>query len=112
MTRHISRRGALAGLVALAGCIAGAARAAPATHVVTITRMAFASPPGPLAVGDEIVWRNEDLFRHTATARDGSFDLDLPPGEEARLTLASAGQIEVFCRFHPGMTLGLTVTDA
>lgn len=112
MTRHLSRRGALAGLAALACAMAGAVKAATATHVVAITKMKFAPPAGPLAVGDQIVWRNQDIFRHTATARDGSFDLDLPPGEEATLTLAAAGQIEVFCRFHPGMTLVLSVTGA
>ncbi|MCX8509020.1 MAG: hypothetical protein ORN49_09130, partial [Rhodobacteraceae bacterium] len=81
------------------------AGAVQAGHLITINRVKFGQPPVPLMVGDVIVWCNQDLFRHTATARDGTFDLDLPSATEARLPLMAAGKIEVFCRFHPGMKL-------
>ena len=60
-------------------------------------------------MGDVIVWQNNDILRHTATARDGSFDVDLPPGTSSRLTLATAGSFAFFCKFHPGMTGTLVV---
>lgn len=107
----VSRRATLAGLSSLFGMRA-AACSAPTDHVITITRMKFGPAPQPLAVGDVVVWDNKDLFRHTATARDGLFDLDLPPGKQAHVTLMTAGEIEVFCRFHPGMVLKLTVNPA
>ncbi|MGO6969504.1 hypothetical protein [Rhizobium leguminosarum] len=44
------------------------------------------------------------VFRHTATARDKSFDIDLPPKSEGRMTVAQAGAIDFYCRFHPAMT--------
>lgn len=112
MTTALSRRATLAGLAGLTGLAAAGARAAAATHSITITRMAFVAPAGPLAVGDTVLWDNQDVFRHTATARDESFDLDLPPGGQAQMTLTAAGPVEVFCRYHPGMKLALTVVDA
>ena len=66
--------------------------------------------PAELPVGDVIIWRNNDMFRHTATDRDGSFDVDLPPKAEARLVLESAGSIEFYCRLHSGMVGTLTVS--
>lgn len=109
----LSRRTALAGLTAVLAGGTGAVRAAaPAEHVVTVGKMSFGPAPALLVVGDVIVWTNKDPVRHTATARDGSFDIDLPPGTEGRLTLQTPGEIEVYCRFHPGMKLTLTVSPA
>lgn len=108
----LSRRRALAVLTALLGGLAGPVRAAPAEHVITLGKMKFGPPPDTLLVGDVIVWVNDDPVRHTATARDGSFDIDLPPGKEGRVILAAAGEVEAFCRFHPGMKLKLTVKSA
>lgn len=113
MTRTaLSRRRVLAGLTALLGGLAGPVQAAPAEHVIPLGKMKFGAAPDRLLVGDVIVWVNQDPVRHTATARDGSFDIDLPPGKEGRLILAAAGEVEVFCRFHPGMKLNLTVKSA
>lgn len=108
----LTRRTALAGLTVLLGGLAGTARAAPAEHEVILGKMKFGPAPAPLLVGDVIVWVNKDPVRHTATARDGSFDIDLPPGKEGRLIVAAAGEVEVFCRFHPGMKLKLMVGSA
>jgi plastocyanin len=88
---------------------AAPAWAAPRVHTVAIRDMAFGPAPAPLRVGDVVEWLNADIFRHTATARDRSFDLDLPPKGRARTTLKSAGTIEVYCRYHPGMTVRLAV---
>ena len=51
-----------------------------------------------------ILWINKDIFRHTATARDRGFDVDLAPGAHARTTVSQAGTFSYYCRFHPGMT--------
>lgn len=80
-----------------------------AEHEIRIKGMAFGSGIGELKVGDVIVWRNDDMFRHTATARDGSFDVDLPPKSVRRTTLARPGAIEYHCRFHRGMVARLDV---
>lgn len=81
-----------------------------AEYTVVIEKMRFGPVPEVLHPGDVIIWENQDLFRHTATARDKSFDLDLPAGAVARMEVDAVGTIEVFCRFHPGMKTTLTVT--
>jgi plastocyanin len=79
-------------------------------YSVVIENLKFGPLPADLHVGDVIVWQNKDLFRHTATARDDSFDVDLPAGAEGKMTLEHAGTFDFFCRFHPGMTGTLAVS--
>jgi plastocyanin len=97
--------------VAVAGVLALAAPAcrAPASYTITIAGLAFGRPPTTLRVGDVIVWVNTDIFQHTATARDGSFDVILPPKGRARIVLRRAGAAQFYCRYHPGMTGVLAV---
>ena len=83
--------------------------AAAAEYEIAMAKMKFAAAPAGLRVGDVIVWRNNDMFRHTATARDKSFDVDLPPKSEKRLTIEKAGSFTYYCRFHPAMTGKLEV---
>ena len=64
--------------------------------------------PNTLKVGDTILWRNVDMFRHTATAKPG-FDLDLAPGAQGEVTLKNPGTLTVICRYHPNMTMRLAV---
>ena len=73
-------------------------------------KMRFGPSPAGLRVGDTVVWINRDLFRHTATARDGAFDIDLAPGASGRTVMRTAGRLPYICRFHPGMTGQLTVS--
>ncbi|MBB5575885.1 plastocyanin [Rhizobium paranaense] len=78
--------------------------AKPAEYQIAIANMKFGSPPATLHVGDVIVWHNDDIFRHTATARDGSFDIDLPAKSQGKMTIERAGPVKFYCRFHPTMT--------
>ena len=103
------RGAAAAALLALAA--AGCAKPPPRTFTVTIAQMAFGPTPSDARVGDVIQWVNADIFQHTATARDGGFDVDLPPKASARTTLRRAGAIAFYCRYHPGMSGSLTVAD-
>lgn len=85
------------------------ATAAPRTHIVVIDKMKFGPMPAAVRLGDRIVWVNKDLFRHTATAKDGSFNVDLPPGTQAGSVVKKSGIIAVVCRYHPGMRATLKV---
>lgn len=87
----------------------GPADAAPKVHTVMMDKMAFGPAPTGVRVGDVILWVNKDMFRHTASARDKSFDVDLAPRAQARTTLTRAGVITYYCRYHPGMTGTITV---
>ena len=60
-------------------------------------------------VGDTIECINKDFFAHTATARNGDWDVNLPPKKNGSLILKKAGTVEYFCRFHPNMKASLVV---
>jgi plastocyanin len=93
--------GALA--LCLVSLVSAALGAGPWVHKITIDDLAFGPAPGGLHVNDIVEWTNSDILRHTATATDGSFDVDLPAGATARTILKRAGDVTYVCRFHPGM---------
>jgi plastocyanin len=106
--RAIPRRLLLA-VVAGAALAAVPASAAPKVHVVTIRQMTFGPTPVGLRVGDVVEWVNSDIFLHSATAKDKSFDVELKPKAHVRMTLKRAGTLAFFCRYHLGMTGWLVV---
>jgi len=61
-------------------------------------------------VGDTIEWINKDVLAHTATARNGDFDVMLPPKKTGTLVVTKAGTFEYYCSFHPNMKASLTVS--
>jgi hypothetical protein len=60
-------------------------------------------------VGDIIEWINRDVLAHTATARNGDFDVTMPPKKTVRLVLKKAGSVEYYCRYHPNMKATLKI---
>ena len=108
-TKRIVRGGALAAMMllsplALQSSASAAPKPASKVHTVVINKMTFGPAPVGVRAGDVVVWVNKDIFRHTATARDRSFDVDLQPGKSARTVVRKAGTISYYCRYHPGMT--------
>ena len=77
--------------------------AGPQVHRIGIDKLEFGPAPGGLHVNDIVEWTNSDILQHTATATDGSFDIDLPAGATGRTILKRAGGVAYVCRFHPGM---------
>jgi plastocyanin len=75
----------------------------PKVHRIGIDKLAFGPAPAGLHVNDIVEWTNSDILRHTATATDGSFDIDLPAGATGRTILKRAGDVTYVCRYHPGM---------
>jgi plastocyanin len=61
-------------------------------------------------VGDTIEWINKDVFVHSATARNGDWDVELPPEKTVKIILKKAGTIDYYCRFHPNMKATLTIS--
>jgi plastocyanin len=76
--------------------------AAAATHIVVIKQMQFAPVP-QLKAGDVVEFVNRDIFRHSVTATNGRFNLDLAPGTSGKLSINSAGGATFYCKYHPGM---------
>jgi Plastocyanin len=108
----------LVGMLALTGGIAPVSATStakqPATaqarrvHVIAIDKMQYGPMPTDVRAGDVIEWTNHDILEHSATARDGHFDVDLKPGTSGRITVV-AGTLVFFCKFHPGMTGAVVV---
>jgi len=89
---------------ALLLCAAEApATAAPHSYTIVIDKLKFGPVPAQLHKGDTIMWVNKDLFRHSATAADHSFDVDLMPGKAGKTVLTKSGSIPFVCRYHPNM---------
>ncbi len=97
----------LAAMVAIAATIGSTTshRAVGAdTHRIVMEDVAFSPADLKIRVGDVAEWVNRDIVAHTATAKDGSWDVDLAPGRTMRVTLGRAGTFDYDCRYHPNMT--------
>ena len=79
------------------------------THTVLMKQMKYGPLPQNVKVGDRIIWKNADVVRHTATARDGSFNVDLPARSQRTVTVRKPGTIPFYCTYHPAMKGALIV---
>ena len=91
----------------LFGMIAVPAQAA--TIQITMQDLVFAPVEVAAKVGDTIEWINKDVLAHTATARNGDFDVTTPPKKTVTSVLKKAGSVEYYCCFHPNMKAVLTI---
>ncbi len=100
--------------IVLIAAAVGTAIAGPAqseTIAVTINNVAYGPATISARVGDTIVWSNNDIVAHTATARDKSWDFNILPKKTASFAVRKAGDIEYYCRFHPNMVGHIKVTE-
>ena len=80
-----------------------------ATIQVVMENLVVSPAAASAKVGDTVEWINKDIFVHTATARNGDFDVNMPPKQTVTSVLKKAGTVEYYCRFHPNMKAILTV---
>jgi plastocyanin len=80
-----------------------------ATIQITMENLVISPAQVTAKVGDTIEWINKDILAHTATARNGDWDVLLPPKKNGTLVQKKAGTIDYSCRFHPNMKATLTV---
>jgi plastocyanin len=80
-----------------------------ATIQITMENLVISPAEATARVGDTIEWINKDIFAHTATARNGDWDVTMPPKKTVSSVLKKAGTIDYYCRFHPNMKATLTV---
>jgi plastocyanin len=74
------------------------------TIQVKMEKLGFVRAEITAHVGDTIEWVNSDFVAHTATARDGSWDVLIPVNAKKTVVLKTEGTIEYYCKFHPNMT--------
>ena len=82
-------------------------------HIVVIKQMSFDPPQMAVQAGDTVEWKNEDIFSHTVTADNGSFDSGLiDPGHSWQKTFKNAQALAYHCRPHPNMKATLVIQGA
>ena len=93
----------------VAALMAGASiSAGAATIQISMEDLVISPAEASAKVGDTIEWINKDIFAHTATARNGDWDVTIPPKKTVTSVLKKAGTVEYYCRFHPNMKATLT----
>jgi plastocyanin len=94
----------------VAALMVGAPVSAPAATVqITMENLVISPAEASAKVGDTIEWINKDVFAHTATARNGDWDVTMAPKKTVTLVLKKTGTVEYYCRFHPNMKATLTI---
>jgi plastocyanin len=80
-----------------------------ATIQITMENLVISPAEAEAKVGDTVELINKDVLTHTATARNGDFDVMMPPKKTVTFVLKKAGRIDYYCRFHPNMKAVLSV---
>lgn len=73
------------------------------TVQVKIQDMAFVPAQVSADVGDTVEWSNEDFVLHSATAKNGAWDIKIPPNTTQKIVLKDKGTTAYYCRYHPTM---------
>lgn len=94
-------------IAALMSAVSVSAHAA--TIQITMENLVFSPAEASAKVGDTVEWINKDVFAHTATARNGDWDVTMPPKKTVTSVLKKAGAIDYYCRFHPNMKAVLNI---
>lgn len=101
------------GLSALA-CLSAGVRKAESREPKAISISGFKFQPAELtvAVGDSVVWRNDDQLQHTTTADSGAWSSPEMKGSERFTFVAGrAGRFPYHCAAHPVMRAVLIVRE-
>lgn len=78
---------------------------------IKIADLAFTPSQVTAHVGDTVEWVNGDFVAHTATARNGAWDVMIPPKSSKSVVLKARGTVDYYCRFHPQMIGKITVAE-
>jgi plastocyanin len=73
--------------------------AAPKQHAVSIKGMKFVPETVEVAVGDVVVWTNEDMFPHTVSGGPLNSPI-IAPGKTYRWKAEKPGEIPYQCSLH------------
>ena len=95
----------------LAAAAVGLAAAMPAqpalaegrVHQIEIKGVAFAPAQVTVRTGDTVEWANGDVVAHTATSKEGGFDVNVLPNRKGSAAMTRPGTFSYTCRYHPNM---------
>lgn len=80
-----------------------------ATVQIVMENLVISPAEATAKVGDTLELVNKDVLVHTATARNGDFDVTMPPKQTVTYVLKQAGTVDYYCRFHPNMKATLKI---
>ena len=97
--------------VMIAALVVGAlaAPAHAATIQIVMENLVISPAETDAKVGDTLELVNKDVLAHTATAKNGDFDVMMPPKQTVTYVLKKAGTVDYYCRFHPNMKATLKI---
>jgi plastocyanin len=96
----------------MVAALASGALAIPAhaaTVQIVMENLMISPAEATAKVGDTLELVNKDVFAHTATAKNGDFDVTMPPKNTVTYVLKKAGNVDYYCRFHPNMKATLKI---
>ena len=89
--------------------VATSISARAATIQISMENLVISPADATAKVSPTIEWINKVSIAHNATARNGDWDVTIPPKKTVTSVLKKAGTIEYYCRFHPNMKAMLTI---
>jgi plastocyanin len=72
-------------------------------HRIEMKGVAFGPAQVTVRAGDTVEWDNSDIFAHTATSKEGGFDVNVLPGRKGSAAMTRPGTLNYTCRYHPNM---------
>src|SRR5947209_19011931 len=108
---RIAAASAALGLVLCIGAGPADDQIKPGTHKVSMESMRFHPDDLTVAVGETVVWVNEDLVPHSATSAAGGFDSkEIEAGKSWKHKFSRKGDFPYVCTLHRKMKGVLHVT--
>lgn len=79
------------------------------THTVLIKDFQFVPERLEVETGDTVIWKNQDIVPHTATAKKVFDSKQIDAGGSWSYTVKQERNISYICTFHPTMRAELVV---
>ena len=95
--------------IAAALVLGASVPARAATIQISMENLEIMPAEASVKVGDTVEWSNKDVVVHSATARNGDFDVNLSPKKTGGVVLKKAGTVDYYCRYHPNMKATLKI---
>lgn len=73
------------------------------THTVLIKGFQFVPENLEVAAGDTVIWKNEDIVPHTATAEKAFDSKSIEKGQSWKFVAKPKGSHAYICTYHPTM---------
>lgn len=79
------------------------------THVILIKGFVFVPDRLEVSLNDAVIWKNEDIVPHRATAKKAFDSKGLDKGHSFRYVAKQKGSYSYICTYHPTMKAELVV---